>query len=67
MELPLMNPDRIHWILIGVIVLVPVLVTAVLQVCYRKRGGIDNAWGAALLVTMCWIVALVLIWRQVAD
>lgn len=67
MKLPLMNPDRIHWVLIGVLVVVPVLATACLQWCYRKRGGTDKGWGGALFATLCWIVALVLIWRQVAD
>jgi len=44
-----------------VLMLVPTLSVAILNVIFRKRGGIGVGWGGVIFVLMAGIVALVII------
>ncbi len=62
-----MDRINLYWLLIAALFVFPLAVVGVLKFALRKRGGLGAGWGAALVVLMCWIVALLLIRRQVAG
>lgn len=65
MELPLMNPQLLHWLLVAVLLVLPVVVVAALNWSFRKRGGIGKGWGGTLFLSLCWITALFLVFDKV--
>lgn len=46
------------WVTILGLFTLPVLVIAVLRFIYRRRGGIGTGWGGTLLISLCWLAAL---------
>jgi hypothetical protein len=56
-----MDMSEKMWILLGVLFVFPLLLIALLNWIFRKRGGIGKGWGGALIVTLCWVVALAVI------
>jgi acetate kinase len=66
-ETPEMDRINLYWLLIAALFVFPLAVVGVLKFALRKRGGLGAGWGAALVVLMCWIVALLLIRQQVAS
>ncbi len=62
-----MDRINLYWLLIAARFVFPLVVVGVLKFVLRKRGGLADGWGAALVVLMCWIVALLLIRQQVAG
>ncbi len=59
-----MNSNDIVWILVVLLIAIPVLVVAVMRLIYRKRGGIGSGIGGTIFVTLCWVVAIVVILRR---
>lgn len=60
-----MDGKALHWGLIVLLLVVPMLLVAVLKLVFRRRGGIESGWGGMLLVGLCWITALILIVNRV--
>lgn len=60
-----MDINVVPWSLILLIAIPPVLLVGLLKLIYRKRGGAEKGWGPALLITLCWVAALAIIYRQV--
>lgn len=58
-----MDINALPWSLVLLIVIPPVLLVGLMKWIYRKRGGAEKGWGPALLITLCWIAALVIIYR----
>lgn len=46
------------WVTILGLFALPVVVIGVLRFAYRKRGGIGTGWGGTLLISLCWLAAL---------
>lgn len=57
----LLGLDVTIWKIMLVLMLVPTLSVAILNVIFRKRGGIGVGWGVVIFVAMAGIVALVII------
>ncbi len=53
------------WILPLLLFVLPLIVALVFNKVFRHRNGISQNWVLALLVTACWLSALVIILRQV--
>lgn len=62
-----MDRINLYWLLIAALFVFPLAVVGLLKFVLRKRGDLADGWGAALVVLMCWIVALLLIRQQVAG
>ena len=61
----LLGLDASIWNLLLVILLLPVLAVALLNVILRKRGGIGAGWGGALVVLLAGLMALLVIFDKV--
>lgn len=55
------------WPIALILFVIPPLLVAGLKAAYRKRGGPDPGWGAALFVTLCWVIGLLVILSRVID
>lgn len=61
-NMPLMSQ---WWLLPLLLFVLPLIVALVFNKVFRHRNGISQNWVLALLVTACWLSALVIILRQV--
>jgi|LNAP01.1.fsa_nt_gb hypothetical protein len=57
----LLGLDVTIWKIMLVLMLVPTLSVAALNVIFRKRGGIGVGWGGVIFVLLAGIVALVIV------
>ncbi|MFT3755309.1 MAG: glycosyl transferase [Pseudoxanthomonas sp.] len=60
-----MNITHFGWPLILLLLVVPVALIGTLKLLMRKRGGFDANWGGAVLVVLCWLVAIGAVLLQV--
>lgn len=58
-----MDINAVPWSLMLLIFIPPLLLVGLLKLIYRKKGGAEKGWGPALLITLCWVCALVIIYR----
>ena len=61
----LLGLDASIWKLLLVVLLLPVITVALLNVVLRKRGGIGAGWGGALVVLLAGLMALLVIFDKV--
>ena len=60
-----MHANDLTWILVVLLITVPLLIVAIARLAWRKRGGIGSGLGGTLLVTLCWVTALLVILRRI--
>ncbi len=60
-----LDVTHFSWTLLLVLIVLPFAVIGLLKWHYRKRGGVDNSWGGALMISLCLLVGLVVILTKV--
>jgi hypothetical protein len=53
-------------IYLSIALAVPMAVLALLNLVFRKRGGITRGWAGAVLIGICWIAVLVVIFKKIS-
>ncbi|MQU09650.1 hypothetical protein [Pseudomonas helleri] len=61
----LMTMNESGWRLILVLLALPVLAVGLLNVAFRKRGGIGKGWGGVVFVGLAGLVALLAILEKI--
>ncbi|MCD9007101.1 hypothetical protein LDO31_12820 [Luteimonas sp. XNQY3] len=61
----LLGLDAQIWKLILVLMVFPLLAVGLLNLIFRKRGGIEKHWGGVLFVLLAGIVAVLIVFDKV--
>ena len=54
-------------LLLGVLLMTPVVVVAILNLIFHPRNGIARGFGGALFIGLCWVATIGLIIHKVAN
>ncbi len=56
-----MNLSDRFYLILGIVLALPMIVVALLNLLLRNRGGFARGWAGAIFVGMCWAAGMALI------